>query len=141
MATAPNKDAGLNLNAERPKVVAGPYARTVAAYRFIVLHEISEKKIPARGDRAEMIIYQQPVVIVGGPRQINWTLGSMDKESILEEGVYLLSNDCISVGQYDRLEVKTRSENFVRVGDLKAEHRELFEAPATDLSDLIGGNV
>lgn len=130
MATAPETNAGTS------KVSRMPASETVAALRILVKDEFKPVHIPAKGDREARTLYKQPMAVIGGPRPLVTDMTLFDEDQRLDEGCYALSNDCLTLNQYGRLEVRTGPEYVRRLRDMKPSELEIFKPVQTDLSDF-----
>lgn len=126
------------MDSTKPRPLASKITETIGNLRFLIDGRVTKRDIPAKGDRPARVLYQQAAVIVGGDRQINWSTGTMDESGVLPEGCYVLGKNCLALGDFDRLEVKSRPENFVFLRALKPAEKELFTAWQTDIDDLVG---
>lgn len=117
--------------------VSDKYQNSIAALRCLIDGDVIETLIPARGDKPERTKYEQLMIIVGGPRQLNTNITFFDRTRAMLEGCYTLSNDSLRLNQYGRIEVVTFPENFVRIRDMSDEEKGLFQQSTTALDDFL----
>ena len=113
--------------------------RTIANCRILVISGYDTRELkPKPGEDKGRTMFIQQAVITGGDRNINYDITHFSEEALMEEGAYLFSKNSLKLGQYDRLELSTWADDYVRLRDLTDEERNLFQSSANDASDLLG---